>query len=217
LPTETAGLPEGTGAPLATAPMSGTVTLMPATPVTGAEGEATAVLTPTSTLVPTFTPVPMATRTPRVTPSSTPRRPASTTAPNVPAPTLVNPQRGDGLTGKPRFVWQWTGPQLASDQFFDLRIWADDEAGLPKESRRGAISLTRATEAEVDLDKVPAIQDYGSGAYFWTVVVVERRCPSCEVRIVGDWGEERPFNYTAPSSGGREGGGGDNPPAPTPE
>jgi hypothetical protein len=48
---------------------------------------------------------------------------------------------------------------------------------------------------------VPAIQEYGTGTYYWTVVVVEKDSSEVSPTIIGDWGEERSFRYTKPSGG----------------
>jgi hypothetical protein len=82
---------------------------------------------------------------------------------------------------------------LAPNQAFDLRIWSaqEEEAGDP---RRGAVAPTQESYTEVDLPYVPAIQDYGPGDYYWTVVVVETKTNGA-VQIVGQWGESRRFVY----------------------
>jgi chitodextrinase len=106
---------------------------------------------------------------------------------------LLAPSDGAQLFGQQRFIWQWDGPSLGGNQAFDLRIWSQQEqqAGRP---RRGAVPPTQDTEAEVDLQFVPAIKDYGAGDYYWTVVVVETASGGSP-RVVGTWGEERRFSY----------------------
>ena len=143
--------------------------------------------TPTRTLTPTPTAVGSATPTPTLKPLS------PTPSATYPAPTLLTPSAGAQLFGQQRFAWQWDGPALGANQAFDLRIWSQQEqqAGRP---RRGAVPPTRDTEAEVALQFVPAIKDYGVGDYYWTVVVVET-ASGAPPRVVGTWGEERKFSY----------------------
>jgi hypothetical protein len=150
--------------------------------------------TPSSTPTPTGTP----TRQPRPalsrTPSSTGGKPASTpTSALLPAPTLLEPKDGETLLDRTVFKWLWEGPPLKADQAFDLRIWSaqEEERGAV---RRGAISPMQGTQAEVDLQYVPAYQDYGPGDYYWTVVVVEIGSDGSSV-MIGEWGEKRRFVY----------------------
>lgn len=149
---------------------------------------------PTETLAPTQAPnVATPTQAPQATVAAVgPTTPAVAAQPTpLPAPTLLEPTADQELRNKPRFTWQWAHEPLTGNHFFDLRIWSqqEEEAGT---TGRGAIQPTKSTEAEVDLALVPAIQDYGLGIYYWTVVVVEdRESP----RVVGHWGEERRFQY----------------------
>jgi hypothetical protein len=82
---------------------------------------------------------------------------------------------------------------LEENQAFDLRIWSaqEEQAGDP---RRGAVIPTQELYAEVDLQFVPAIQDYGAGDYYWTVVVVQTRAND-SARVIGEWGESRRFVF----------------------
>jgi hypothetical protein len=96
--------------------------------------------------------------------------------------------------GQGHFEWQWDGPPLGKDLFFDLRIWAEREEKEGVEPR-GAVELTKATEADVTLKFVPAMQ-FGEGLYYWTVVVVRQGAPP---QIVGEWGEKRWFKYYEPT------------------
>jgi hypothetical protein len=152
--------------------------------------------TGTATAVPTSTPTPQPTSTPTRGPTRAPR-PTAPSAPltptRYPAPILVEP--GDGRTPFERavFEWEWRGQPLAENLAFDLRIWSAEEQQLGAE-RRGAVAPTRGTQAEVLLSYVPAIQDYGPGDYYWTVVVVEVM-PEGPPKVVGEWGEARRFVY----------------------
>jgi hypothetical protein len=128
------------------------------------------------------------------------------------APKVQEPADGAELQGKQRFVWRWSHPALTGDYYFDLRIWHEDDNGEPEESRLGAITLTKVLEAEVTLAGAPAIGKKGDGVYYWSVVVVHKPCSddTCRAEIVGDWAAARKFKYT--TSGGKDNGGGDNPP-----
>jgi hypothetical protein len=112
----------------------------------------------------------------------------------LPAPTLLVPVPEASLIGSGRFEWQWEGPPLTEDLFFDLRIWAEreDKAGAEP---RGAVELTRETGVDVTLRFVPAME-FGEGLYYWTVVVVRKADPP---EIVGEWGEKRWFKYYEPT------------------
>jgi hypothetical protein len=107
---------------------------------------------------------------------------------------LLLPIPEASLVGEGHFEWQWEGPPLAKDLFFDLRIWAEREEKAGVEPR-GAVELTKKTEADVTLRFVPAME-FGEGLYYWTVVVV-RKAPSPQ--IVGEWGEKRWFKYYEPT------------------
>jgi hypothetical protein len=173
----------------------------------------TSIVRPTDTLtvqptdVPTLAPTDVPTETPTYTPppavatdTSTP--PASLNSPTptptvtYPAPTLVEPADGAELSGIQRFTWQWSGPPLAGDLAFDLRIWSqrEEQNGWP---RRGAITPTRDTHAGVNLPYAPAIADYGSGDYYWSVVVVKLSADATP-KVVGAWSEKRRFVYSVP-------------------
>ncbi len=139
---------------------------------------------------PTNTLVPLPTRKPKAQPTDTQQ--ASSPTP-IPAPILVAPV--DGVTALERmfFEWAWEGSPLKDNQAFDLRIWSlqEEEQGKP---RRGVMPLTRDTRVEVSLPAVPAILDYGSGSYFWTVITVELSSDGSPVRM-GSWGEIRRLEY----------------------
>jgi hypothetical protein len=91
------------------------------------------------------------------------------------------------------FRWQWTGPALKPSQAFDLRIWSLQEE-QQRHTPRGAVAPTRNTETSINLPFAPAIQEYGPSNYFWTVVVVEMSVDGSS-RVVGQWGERRPFVF----------------------
>lgn len=105
----------------------------------------------------------------------------------------MEPEEGTTLFDRTVFRWLWEGPPLEATQAFDLRIWSaeEEQQGAP---RRGAISPTQDTQAEVNLRYVPAFQDYGPGDYYWAVVVVEIG-PDGSPGVIGDWGEVRKFVY----------------------
>lgn len=147
----------------------------------------TASPTATSTTAPTSTPVPP-TPKPRAT---KPPKPTKTPVVIWPAPALVAPAPEASLILKERFEWQWDGPPLADDLFFDLRMWSEreDKAGVEP---RGAVELTKETAVDITLEFVPAIRDGGEVLYYWTVVVVRKADPPV---IVGKWGEKRWFKY----------------------
>ena len=46
----------------------------------------------------------------------------------------------------------------------------------------------------MDLPFVPAIQDFGPGDYFWTVVVVEVRSGASPA-VISEWGKAQQFVY----------------------
>lgn len=154
--------------------------------------------TPTSGPAPTRTPRPTPTASRTLVPTVTRRpKPTATQVPPTPkplaAPELVEPPDGATATQRVIFRWVWKGPQLAQNQAFDLRIWSaqEEQAGAP---RRGAVAPTREGYAEVELQYVPAIQDYGPGDYYWTVVVVQTNANGA-IQVVGQWGESRRFVY----------------------
>jgi len=129
------------------------------------------------------------------TPTSAAGRPTAA-APARPAPLLLAPSAGSELSGLVRFTWQGQGPGLGPNEYFDLRIWSDEEESLPPAARRGAMEPTKEKEAEVALAWAPTVLDYGPGPYYWTVVVVRKPCRTCAAQVVGEWGEERLFSYS---------------------
>jgi hypothetical protein len=98
------------------------------------------------------------------------------------------------------FAWQGETGQLPEDYAFDLRIWSPSE---DRSNARGAADPTRQTTLDVDLQFVPAIQDFGVGVYSWAVVVVRIPCDppaeECQPQVVSDWSETRAFTYTGES------------------
>jgi hypothetical protein len=170
--------------------LTGTMTISGTLPARTAIPGETPSSTPTPTGTPTRQPGPALSRTP----SSTSSRPASTpTSAPLPAPILLEPKDGETLLDRAVFNWLWQGPSLKANQAFDLRIWSAQEEQRGA-IRRGAISPTQGTQAEVDLRYVPTVQDYGPGDYYWTVLVVEIGSDGSPV-VVGEWGEERRFVY----------------------
>ncbi|HSR30828.1 MAG TPA: hypothetical protein VLY63_09710 [Anaerolineae bacterium] len=185
--------------PLPTAPL-GLPTVRVTRPTATADPSALALLTnqPTRTSAPTDTataiPSPTRTLVPTVTrrPKPTPTVPTATPTP-ISAPTLLEPVQGETVLDKTIFRWQWDGRPLAENMAFDLRIWStqEEQAGGPK---RGAVSPTNDTAVEVELPFVPAVQDYGPGEYYWTVVVVEL-ISGAPAKQISNWGERRGFVY----------------------
>jgi hypothetical protein len=112
---------------------------------------------------------------------------------------LLDPKPGAELGGTVRFTWRWDQAPLGGDHFFDLRIWSqqEEDAGLEP---RGAVEPTTGIEAVVDLKYAPAVEMYGTGDYYWTVVVVQNKQ---NPRVVGQWGEKRRFRLSGPGSGGK--------------
>jgi hypothetical protein len=153
-------------------------------------GAAAAPFTPLPTMTSTLTPrptntlVPLRTRTPR--PAPTPTSPSTVRA-LLPAPALIDPADGATPPNRVTFRWEWNGPPLGDNQAFDLRIWSEQEEqqGLP---RRGAVAPTRDTQVEVNLTSVPAIESYGPGTFYWTVIVVEIQ-PGGPPKEIGQWGQ----------------------------
>jgi hypothetical protein len=168
-----------------------TSTLEPGT-ISATANPLASVPTQTSTLTPkpTHTLVPLRTRTPRPTATPTSALPAATP---VPAPSLLEPVDGVTQLDRVTFRWEWKGAPLRENQAFDVRIWSEQEE-LKGGPRRGAAAPTRDTQVEVDLRFVPAIQDFGRGTYYWTVIVVEVQ-PGGPPKEVGQWGEVRRLVY----------------------
>jgi serine/threonine protein phosphatase PrpC len=200
-PLATTPLPATGTAPLAEATTPVAIETLPALNQTpgATPAEPTATLKPTEP--PSSPPPPTSTPTRRSTVPTATKQPTNPPQQSYPAPTLVTPEVNASLHGKPRFEWQYNGPPLKPDQAFDVRIWSkQNEWNIAKEQRRGATAPTDKTEAEIELAKAPAIQDYGAGDYYWAVVVVHvPGCyPQCSPTIIGEWGEERPFTYAPP-------------------
>jgi hypothetical protein len=194
LPTATLAATTGDAAGVGTAALTAANTGAPTASPGAVAGEPTVTLAPT---VASSTPVPAPTESQgpsAVQPTATPPPPTSTPR-HFTAPSLQEPKAGAALSGEQRFTWQWVHQPLPDDYYFDLRIWSTDEDDLPNVSKRGAVEPSKRTEANVDLGDVPAIRDYGTGPYFWTVVVVRKGCDECTPEIVGDWGEQRSFTY----------------------
>jgi serine/threonine protein phosphatase PrpC len=214
-----------TGSALPTEEVVPTLTETPLpTPTATAEGP-TATLAPTSTDTPqsrlagtpeqtpgtptqTASPLPQPTEKPRQ-PTDTPRPPpALPTLPTIEvspfptpqtvyfAPSLSEPAPGEILSGQVTFSWMWDHEPLPEGVAFDLRIWSEDEQHT---AARGVQEPSQETGADVDLQYVAAIQDFGPGEYFWSVVVV-MSCQlitgtHCIPELVGEWGEMRGFTY----------------------
>ena len=83
-------------------------------------------------------------------------------------PVLVSPDDGAGASGQITFAWSWTGPALAANQGFELRIWKEGQA-----DHYGATPLVRTTSVTLDVRSAYGVQQGGSGRHFWTVAVVQ--------------------------------------------
>jgi hypothetical protein len=138
----------------------------------------------TSTALPTATPVVSATALPRSTvtprPTATAAKPAKTAATasprpqptrasGSPAPALLDPPEGASASGMTRFSWSWSGPALEPTQGFEVRMWRE---GQPE--HYGAAAPVANTAADIDVSGTYAVQQGGSGNYFWTVALVQR-------------------------------------------
>lgn len=82
--------------------------------------------------------------------------------------TLEQPLEGATVSGVVQFVWRWPGPELGPNQAFEVRLWREGQA-----DHYGAAEPVRVTSITVDLASAYAVQQGGSGRYFWTVAVVE--------------------------------------------
>jgi len=191
--------PTTPAAPMPPQPQPPTPTAAPTTTNPAVESP----LLPTATLAPTNTPSPSPTKTPRSRPTKTPSATSISPSPSptYPAPGLVAPEDGrEGLNGTVTFAWSRPpGRPLGRNDYFDLRIWSEEEQDLPPASRRGVIAPTKEISAAVNLDGVATIQEHGDGTYYWGVVVVRKSCAVCAPEIVGAWSETRRFTYAAPS------------------
>lgn len=194
-PTVPAAMPTGTATagldstPTEAAVLDPTSTLSPL----ATEG----VPEPTATLAPVPTETPQHTPTARAISPTAAATPTLTAVPTVPPATLLQPGDGEALAGRVAFTWQWEAGQLPEDYAFDLRIWSPVEG---RSSARGADEPSRQSTLDVDLQFVPAIQDFGPGLYNWGVVVVWIPCrlpaEECRPQVVSDWSEVRTFTYT---------------------
>jgi hypothetical protein len=178
----------------------------------------------TATVIPSATPAPPTATSlpPIVTPAPAPTRPAATatrppptaaqltptpaprqtTSVALPAPVLISPAAGENATGQTNFTWSWAGSALGTDLGFEVRIWKE---GRPV--HYGAAEPTNDTSLTINLPAAFGVAQGGSGAYFWTVAVVQRR----PYQQVGP--EAPPRSLQVQVSGGD--GGGRGGPAPT--
>lgn len=84
------------------------------------------------------------------------------------APVLVAPAANATVSGVTTFFWQWSGPALAPDQAFEVRLWKEGQA-----DHYGAAEPVRTTSATFDVAGAYGVQRGGSGRYLWTVAVVQ--------------------------------------------
>ncbi len=152
---------------------------------------------PTATLAPTATSTPQPSPTRPVIPPTATEPPTPTAIPTTSPPVLLEPVSGEEVAGRVTFTWQWVSGQLPEGYAFDLRIWSPAEG---RQTARGADEPTRQSLLDVELQFVPAIRDFGAGAYNWAVVVVWIPCGStaeeCQPQLVSEWSETRTLIYT---------------------
>jgi outer membrane biosynthesis protein TonB len=111
---------------------------------------ATPTPSPTETTTPTPTPIPTATPTPTTTPTPTP----------YPPPVLEEPVDGVISEGRlPPLSWNW-GRELASDEYFEVRIWHDGDP------YHAGIVWVKRSPFDFNLKGFP------TGKYFWSIAVV---------------------------------------------
>jgi hypothetical protein len=110
-------------------------------------------------------------------PATTPAKAAATASPRPPptrstalaAPALIAPPDGASTSGPIRFEWTWSGPALEPNQGFEVRIWRE---GQPE--HYGAAAPVTETSLTTDVSGSYAVQQGGSGSYFWTAALVQR-------------------------------------------
>ena len=191
-----------TATPTATASViatrSRTATAIPADTSTAT---ATLTATPSPTRTPTATVRPNNTNTPTATakPINTPTLPALTGAPG-----LISPPANTTVSGMTTFYWQWSGPALAANQAFEVRLWKEGES-----EHYGAAEPVRTTSATLDVAGAYGVQQSGSGRYLWTVAVVQinpyqrtgQEAPArvVTVQVGGDTGPIQPMPPPGPT------------------
>jgi hypothetical protein len=110
----------------------------------------------------------------------------------VQTPVLLRPESDTTLRGNVRFEWQWDGEPLPDGLAFDLLIWSEAEDQEHQGAAAfGVIEPVTALAADVDLDYVQSMIEYGGGLYYWTVIVVRLE----PYERVGLWGEKRALTY----------------------
>lgn len=155
-------LPESSEAPVATATLAlpaPAITEVPDSPtplVVTVQVEKVVVVT--ATPAPTSTPKP-ATATPL---------PAPMPSPGLPAPVLLSPNNGADVRGKTMFAWNWSGPTLAANQGFEVRIWREGQG-----DHYGAAAPVGTTSVEIDVNRAYGVMQGGAGSYLWTVALVQ--------------------------------------------
>jgi hypothetical protein len=124
-------------------------------------------------------------------------------------PLLLNPADLAVVSGNTTFSWQWSGPALAPNQAFEVRLWKD---GQP--DHYGATAPARSPSVTFDVNGAYGVQQGGSGRYLWTVALIE----TDPYRRIGQEAPARPITVQVSSAGdndGNGGGGGDPGPVPT--
>ncbi|MGB3216205.1 MAG: hypothetical protein WBD79_02285, partial [Anaerolineae bacterium] len=139
-------------------PAPATDTPVPTRPLTATPTPRPLTATPTPRPKLTATPTPRPTATPTAAPKAT----------GLPAPVLVSPWEGVKVTDQATFAWNWSGPALAANQGFEVRLWRD---GQP--DHYGAASPVRTTSLALNVASAYGVAQGGSGRYSWTVAVVQ--------------------------------------------
>ncbi len=154
-----------------------TATPQPATSTTVVEGTAETTMPLTATSTPSRTSVTLtsppitatSTRTPTPPPAEATASPTvvTPTPTGLVAPILVSPADGTSVSGETTFSWLWPGPDLATNQAFEVRIWKEGQS-----DHYGATRLVRSTSVTFNVAGAYAVSKGGSGDYRWTVAVV---------------------------------------------
>lgn len=120
-------------------------------------------------------------------------------------PVLLGPGENAQLTGMTTFTWQWSGPALAPNQAFEVRLWKEDQP-----DHYGAAEPVRTLSATLDVASAYGVLRGGSGRYLWTVAVVE-------TNPYQRTGQEAPPRSVTVQVGGDDGGGAPQPTRPGPD
>jgi hypothetical protein len=221
-PTETVAVPTSTPVVVEkTVVVVVTSTPLPAPSATAsravtAVATASRALTPVATASRAGTPVATASRaatrgataTPQLKPTPAPAKATVVPSPRpqaarqvaLPAPALIGPPDGVSASGPMRFEWSWSGPALDPNQGFEVRLWRENQP-----EHYGAAAPVSETSATINVGGAYAVQQGGTGSYFWTVALVQR---DPYVRL----GPEAPPRVLLVTGAGGEGGAAPTPP-----